>query len=214
MAPISHRLVLPRPAGDDAKIVVMDGDDHMQPVSATKLTYEDFLGFPDDGQRHELIDGVHFVTPSPATKHQRVSGRLFACLFNYLRLHPIGEVFSAPFDVVLSNHDVVEPDLLVVLADQSAIVTDQHVRGAPALVIEILSPGTRRTDEGAKSRLYDRVGVREYWLVDPVRDVIVVRRRSPDGPLAPTAEWSRQEGSAAGSPLLPGLSLPLEELFQ
>src|SRR5471030_1346050 len=91
----------------------MSGRDAMnQAAPGVKLTYEDFLLFPDDGQRHELIDGEHYVTPCPITKHQRVSGNLHWLLRSYLEVHPIGEVFYAPFDVIFSDFDVVEPDLL------------------------------------------------------------------------------------------------------
>ena len=83
----------------------MDGRNDMRPTPA-KLTYDDFVNFPDDGQRHELIDGEHYVTPSPATVHQRLVGRLYLALGNWLQRRPIGEVFLAPFDVVLSQHDV------------------------------------------------------------------------------------------------------------
>jgi Uma2 family endonuclease len=127
----------------------MDGRNEMKPTSA-KLTYDDFVNFPDDGQRHELIDGEHYVTPSPAMIHQRLVGRLHLAIGKWLEEHPVGEVFLAPFDVVLSDHDVVEPDL-VVLSSQHDILTKLHVRGTPALVIEVLSPGTRRRDMGLKT---------------------------------------------------------------
>ena len=81
------------------------------PGASVKFTYEDFLSFPDDGKRHEIIGGEHYVTPSPNTKHQRVVMRLAIAMGRYLEQRPIGEVFSAPFDVVLSDIDVVEPDL-------------------------------------------------------------------------------------------------------
>jgi Uma2 family endonuclease len=181
--------------------------------ASTKLTYEDFLNFPDDGRRHELIDGEHYVTPSPNTRHQRLVGRLFDAIYGHLKVSPDGEVFLAPFDVVISNFDVVEPDLLVVAADQSDILTDKHVRGTPALVIEILSPGTRKTDEITKRRLYDRAGVREYWIVDPELDVVKVFRREPHG-LARVAELSREAGENLTTPLLPGLAISLPELFR
>jgi Uma2 family endonuclease len=183
----------------------------MKAAPAEKLTYADFLRFPDDGLRHELIDGEHYVTPSSATVHQRLVGRLHIALARYLEAHPIGEVFLAPLDVVLSVHDIVEPDLFVVLQDQVDIVCEPHVAGAPALVVEILSPGTRRRDEGIKRRLYDRVGVREYWLIDPAVSTVVAHRRQPPGGL--TAEPPIGLEDALASPLLPGFSLPLRDLF-
>ena len=183
----------------------------MKPTSA-KLTYDDFVNFPDDGQRHELIDGEHYVTPSPATIDQRLVGRLYLALGNWLQDHPVGEVFLAPFDVVLSQHDVVEPDLLLVLSDQSEIVTPLHVRGAPALVVEVLSPGTRRRDLGLKRQLYDRVGVREYWLVDPDERTVTICRRSSDGAFADNMPLG--DAGVISSAVLPGFSLRIGQLFQ
>jgi len=193
-------------------MAAMDGPDRMKPTSTAKLTYEDFLSFPDDGRRHELIDGEHYVTASPATKHQRLVGRLHASLFLYLQSRGTGEVFTAPFDVVLSSSDVVEPDLLVVLEDQADILTDQHVRGAPAIVIEILSPATRVRDEQLKRGLYERAGVREYWLVDPQRDAITLCGRAPDGGLVAVVHLASSE--TLTSSLLPGFSMPLSDLFR
>ena len=136
------------------------------PTSArldTRLTYDDFVLFPDDGLRHEIIDGVHYVTPSPTRRHQRISRRLSFALESYLRAHPsAGEMFYAPFDVVMSNWDVVEPDLLVIAGDQQDILTEKNVQGAPALVIEILSPGTRtarRADQAPAVRADRRARV-------------------------------------------------------
>lgn len=90
-------------------------------------------------------------------------------------------MFLSPFDVVFSFHDVVEPDLVFVAPDQLDILTDKNIQGAPALVIEIVSPSTRRRDEQLKRRLYERTGVREYWLVHPDRGTVVVFRRAADG---------------------------------
>jgi Uma2 family endonuclease len=133
------------------------------PASDTRLTVDDFLLFPDDGKRHEIIDGVHYVTPSPILRHQAISGRLYLSLGNFLAAHPsLGRVYYAPLDVIFSRYDVVEPDLLVVAGDQLDILTTKNVQGAPAIVVEILSPGTRKVDEQVKRRLFERGGVREY----------------------------------------------------
>jgi Uma2 family endonuclease len=177
---------------------------------ARKLTYADFLSFPEDGRRHELIDGAHYVTPAPVTVHQRLLGALYVALHQYLENHPIGEVFLSPIDVVLSDHDVVEPDLLLVLDDQSDLVTEKHLVGAPALVIEILSPTTRARDRGIKRRLFERTGVREYWLVDP-RDAAIDVYRARQCELG--LESSFMAGDTLTSPLLPGFALELRSLF-
>ncbi len=186
----------------------------MQPARAEPIryTYEDYLTFPDDGRRHELIDGEHFVTPAPLRRHQRLSMRLAFGLEAWLREHPVGEVYAAPLDVILSDVDVVEPDLLFV-SNERAEILGKWVHGAPDLVVEILSPGTRRVDEVTKRRLYERVGVREYWIVDGEIDVVKIYRRQHDGNFPRVADLSREEGHSLDTPLLPGFSLSLAELF-
>lgn len=181
--------------------------------STVRLTYDDLVAmFPeDDGLRHELIDGEHFVTPSPATRHQMLSLRLTLALGNHLEAHPEqGSLFVARFDVVMTPYDVVEPDLLVVLGDQQDILTEKNVQGAPGLVVEILSPSTRKRDLTLKRQLFDREGVREYWIVDPDRNSVAVYRRVDDGsfPLATTLE--AKDADTLTTPLLPGWQLPLK----
>jgi len=103
-----------------------------------RLTYDDFVLFPDDGKRHEIIDGEHYVTPSPSARHQRLVLRLSVATANYLAEHPgVGEVFSSPLDVLLSRYDVVEPDVLFIAGDQADVVTEKNVQGPPALVVEV-----------------------------------------------------------------------------
>lgn len=179
----------------------------------TRLTYDDLVAmFPDeDGVRRELIGGELFVTPSPLVRHQRIVGRLGRFLGNYLEAHPdVGETLSAPLDCIMTPHDVVEPDVLVVLSDQN-VLTEKHIHGAPAIVAEVHSHGTRKRDQTLKRDLFDRHGVREYWMVDPDRDQVIVYRRVADGsfPLAATLDASE----TLTTPLLPGWSLSLAKLF-
>ena len=191
----------------------MPGSDEMKPAGV-KLTYDDFLLFPDDGMRHELIDGEHYVTPSPNTKHQTVSMTLAVLIGGWLEVNPMGRLYHAPFDVVFSRFDVVEPDLLYLSNDRAAdVLTPQHVRGAPDMVIEIGSPGTRARDETKKRVLYERTGVTEYWFVDPEIDVVRIYRRSGDG-FARPVELSRETNDVLTTSLLPGLELPLARLFR
>ena len=185
--------------------------------STAKLTYDDLVAmFPDeDGVRRELIDGELFVTPSPFIQHQRLVQRLALSLGNHLEAHPDqGEAFTAPLDVVMTPHDVVEPDVLVVLGDQLDVLTDKHIHGAPGIVVEILSQGTRKRDLTIKRQLFDREGVREYWIVDPDRRSIAVYRRADNGtfPLATTLE--AKDAETLTTPLLPGWQLSLERLFR
>jgi Uma2 family endonuclease len=193
----------------------MSGSDRVNPANpGVKLTYDDFVLFPDDGLRHELIDGEHYVTPSPNTRHQRISGNLFLLMGTWLEEHAIGRLFYAPFDVVFSNFDVVEPDLLYLSNERAAdVITPQHVRGAPNLVIEIGSPGTRGRDETIKRKLYERSEVDEYWIVDPETDVVRVYRREAKG-FGRVTELSREAGDVLTTPLLPGLDLPLSRIFR
>jgi Uma2 family endonuclease len=179
-----------------------------------KLTYDDFALFPeDDGQRHELIDGVHVVSPCPNTKHQTVLINLVYLIRAWLEDHPVGRVFAAPFDVVLSNFDVVEPDLLYMSNQRAdAILTAQHVRGVPELVVEIGSPGTQRRDDTIKKPLYERSGVSEYWMVDPVLEVVRVYRQTAGG-FKPAIKYGREADDTLRTPLLPGLDLPLSRIF-
>jgi len=179
-----------------------------------KLNYDDFVLFPDDGQRHELIDGEHCVTPSPNLKHQQISLNLIVVIGAWLEDHPAGRLFHAPFDVVFSDFDVVEPDILFLSHERAAeVLTSANVRGAPELVIEIGSPSTRKRDETIKRHLYERAGVSEYWVVDPELDVIRVYRRETERFGRPS-ELSAEAGDVLTTPLLPGIELPLTRIFR
>ena len=200
-------------AYDDGRMSRMAGR-REAPATRVKLTYDDFVLFPDDGLRHELIDGEHCVTPSPNTKHQTVSGNLFLAIGMWLETHPIGRVYHAPLDVVFSDFDVVEPDLLYISNERrKEIVTTQHVRGVPELVIEIGSPTTRTRDETIKLRLYERAGVLEYWFVDTDADVVRVHRREGDR-FSGAVELPRADGDALATPLMPGLEVTLDRVFR
>ncbi|MDH4154941.1 MAG: Uma2 family endonuclease [Nitrospira sp.] len=179
---------------------------------SVRFNYDDFLLFPEDGKRHEIIDGDHFMTPSPNTKHQRISGNLFNALTNFLKVRKNGEVFAAPYDVILSDEDIVEPDLLFVSAARAAIITEKNIQGPPDLVVEILSAGTRKTDEVVKRKLYERYGVREYWIVDPELETIKIHRLTDQGYVR-APELTHEAHDSLSSPLLPGFQMPLTDLF-
>lgn len=177
-----------------------------------QFTYEDYLLFPEDGRRHELVDGEHFMTPAPSTRHQKIVGNLVRFLKNHVACTKAGEVFVAPTDVVLSNLDVVQPDLLFVRAARASIITENNIQGPPDLVIEILSPTSRKIDETVKRKLYERHGVGEYWIVDPELETVDIRRMSEQGYVR-AAELSLEAGHAVETPLLPGLRLDLSDIF-
>ncbi len=135
--------------------------------SRIKLTYEDYLTFPDDGQRHEIVDGDHVVNPSPSSYHQTLVTRICVQLFLQVEKAGLGRVLVSPMDVRLSTVDIVQPDILVVLEPRTEIIEEKCVRGAPDLAVEIVSESTARRDRGLKKARYEKFGVTEYWVVDP-----------------------------------------------
>ncbi|TDA66977.1 MAG: Uma2 family endonuclease [Clostridia bacterium] len=137
------------------------------PAGRILLTYEDYCALPNDGKRYEILEGVLHVAPAPNIRHQRVSRRLELILALYVEANQLGEVFDAPVDVVLSPHNVAQPDLIFVSRGRSQCVTEKNIAGSPDLVVEILSPSTALVDRLTKSQIYARHGVDYYWLVDP-----------------------------------------------
>ena len=173
-----------------------------------KLTYDDYARIPDDGNRYEIIDGELYLNPAPNAKHQIVLLNILRALDRYARANACGEVFFAPFDVVLSKHNVVQPDVLYIGNEQMEILTAANVQGAPDIAIEILSEGTRKKDETKKRKAYERFGVSEYWIVDPLDEdsVRIFRFKGK--------KYERRiVGGNITSPLLPGFSLPLRDVF-
>jgi Uma2 family endonuclease len=137
-------------------------------VSTTSLlTYADYAKIPADGRRHEIIAGAHFVNPAPNLYHQHVSRHLQHQLFLNIELTGQGVVINAPVDLQLGEHDIVQPDLVVVSKERRRIMTPTRVKGIPDLVVEILSPSNTKHDTELKRALYQRCGVPEYWIVSP-----------------------------------------------
>lgn len=132
----------------------------------TKLTYEDYVLFPNDGYRHEIIQGRHYMNPAPSPRHQSVSRHIQFQLYQQIELAGLGQVIDAPIDLQLSATDVVQPDIVIVLKDKR-IITPTKIKGVPDLVVEILSPSTRNYDQQLKKQLYEQSQVPEYWIVDP-----------------------------------------------
>jgi Uma2 family endonuclease len=152
----------------------------MSVPAALKLTYEDYALLPED-RRYEVVDGELFVTPAPTPFHQVVSERIGYLLSDHLRRTGEGVMFYAPCDVVLSTHDVVQPDILVVLAVHRSVIGEKYIGGAPDLVVEVLSPSTETRDQVVKAKRYAAFGVREMWLVDPAAKTIEVLVNAGDG---------------------------------
>ena len=177
---------------------------------AFKFTYEDYRTAPPD-KRYELLDGELLSTPAPNLRHQDIQARLGSRLSRFIEERALGKLFFAPCDVVLSDTDVVQPDLLFVSREREHLLRNgDNVRGAPDLVVEILSPATAERDRGHKRALYAKHGVKEYWLVDPAAETVSILRPSA-GALVVTRTFGRNE--TLRSPLLAGFELDLDDVF-
>lgn len=173
-----------------------------------KLTYEDFLKMPEDNLRREIIDGELLVNAAPVSRHQRIVGLLYYRIREFLEQNPgVGEIFVAPLDVLLSQFDVVEPDLVFVAEADSGIVTARNVQGLPTLLIEVMSDPA--VDRRRKKDLYEKFGVPEYWIVDQARSEVEIYVLSAGA----YGEPSRfRSGDVIRSDKLPGFSFEVVEL--
>ena len=181
-------------------------------VRPIKFTLEDYLLFPDDGKRHELIDGEHYMTPAPNPRHQTISSNLHRIIGGFIHEKHLGRLFSAPTDVVLSEYDVVQPDLFFIATPRLTMIGESRIEGAPDLAVEILSVTTRKADEMIKRKLYERYGVSEYWIVDPELQMIKVFRMTDHG-YTRAVELSLEAQGSLTTPLLPDLSISLTDIF-
>lgn len=146
------------------------------PARPIPMTIREYRLLPEDGRRWELVDGEFVMTPAPSTKHQRVSRKLQYELMTQLERTGLAEVINAPIDVVFDDVNVVQPDLVIVASARTSIITERAVEGPPDVLVEILSPTSVDRDRHLKRRLYAHFGVREYWIVDPLRGFLEAYR--------------------------------------
>ena len=147
------------------------------PATQTHWTVDMVHALPDDGKRYEIIDGELFVTPAPSFDHQDTAFLLARRLHAYLATQRVGHMFMAPTDVIFGPRTLVQPDVVVVPLNAGKRPRTQAEAGKPVLAIEIVSPGSARTDRVRKRSLYQREGIPEYWIVDP--DARVIERWRP-----------------------------------
>ncbi|HEX6185656.1 MAG TPA: Uma2 family endonuclease [Pyrinomonadaceae bacterium] len=179
---------------------------------APLLTTDDLIALPDDGNTYELIEGELIVSGIPSLTHQRVIVNLTTLLKNYLDQTQIGEVFSTP-GVIFDRHNSVIPDIVFVTNEQlERIGAEPHIRLAPALAVEVVSPGREnaRRDRVKKLRVYGKFGVGEYWVADPESRTVEIYRPA-DGALALVATVGGDEEII--SPLLPGFACRASRVF-
>jgi len=194
----------------------MKGSDQVKEAAArypsgkTRLTYEDYRQLPA-GLRYELVEGDLRMMSSPGTRHQEISKRLLGLFLEQIEKKGLGKVYQAPYDVILSEHNVVQPDLLFVSRDRLGIITPENVQGAPDLVVEILSESTQRWDRETKRRIYARYGVREMWIVDPAAEIVEVAAHNVDN-LVTAGIYG--PGTDVSSPLLPQIKLNPADLLR
>jgi len=174
-----------------------------------KLTYEDYLNLPDDGKRHEIIDGEHYMTPAPQTRHQIVLVNLTRILSDYTVDNDSGYVMVAPTDVLLSETTIVQPDLLFIPKEREDIIKKNFIEGAPDLIVEILSPGREKLDRVTKMKHYAAFGVREYWLID--HEARILEQYVLKGQLFQRAGVFTDDFSSL---LFPGLTISLSNIFK
>ena len=182
----------------------------VRPKPAIKFTVKEYMTTLPD-KRYQLLDGEMILAPSPTQRHQAIGAQLFVALRQFVNDNGLGRVWFAPLDVILSEFDVAQPDILFVSNARSEIVTEANIQGAPDLVVEIFSPSTEEIDRGYKRVLYGRHGVQEYWLVNPDAETVEVITMGPEG-LDPQASYRR--GETLSSLLLQGLSIDLDLIFR
>lgn len=180
--------------------------------SGLRMEADAFLELPDDGYKYELLDGVVVMSPRPSPAHQSAGGEVYLQLAKYLADHPVGRVFYE-VDVHLgagpSGGDIVyAPDLIFVAADRVRSMQERIV-GAPDLVMEVISRGSRRMDTTTKRADYERFGVKEYWIVDPQREAMTFLRLE-QGKFVEVAATSGGLSSVA----VPGFVLDVERVFK
>ena len=174
-----------------------------------QFSYQDSQRLPED-KRYEILDGNLYIVSSPNTKHQRISKKLLVALTRQVEGRNLGEIFVAPYDVILSDDNIVQPDIFFIAGGRVGLVGKLNLQGAPDLVIEILSAGSRKRDLETKKKIYARFGIGEYWIVDPDAEAVEVKIWSEIGFLR-HAVYARSR--CLSSPLLPAVKIRLQDIF-
>ncbi len=180
----------------------------MNVSGASEWTYSEYARLPDDGNRYEVIDGEVCMTPAPGPHHQRVAAKLFAALAEYVEREGLGEMLW-DVDLLFVSGQYLRPDMLFVPTAAAAGVSDRGMEETPGLVLEVLSPHSKRIDRIKKPVRYRDFGVPEYWVVDPEGRAIERYRLAADAPpevYAETLVWQPE-------PDKPALRLDVQSLF-
>ena len=181
------------------------------PIRKKVHTYEDYLALPDDRKQYQILEGELVMTPAPFVIHQQIGLRLKLRFVQFVETHSLGYVFDAPCDVVLSKTNVLQPDILFISNQNIKVITEKNIQGAPDLVVEIISPSTAYYDLFDKKEIYQKFGVKEYWLVDPKKEWIEIH--TLDKGSYQLHHRAAKKGSVQ-SKLLIGFAVDLKELFK
>ena len=179
-----------------------------------KVTWEEFRNMElddNDPYIYELFNGIIMKRAAPSLIHQKASRNLVTDITNFLRLNPLGEVYSAPVDVEFDKYNAFQPDLAFVSNERSFLFEDgDYIKGAPDLIVEIISPGNVRRDRVEKKEICQQFAVREYWLIDPLSqtvEIYVMRDNAYQ-----LHDFLEQTGKAT-STVLTGFELEISTLF-
>lgn len=178
--------------------------------TAVKFTYEEYRTLPENGRHYQVVDGDLIMSPAPTTRHQHILASIFVELWGFAKSRRRGVVLCSPLDVILSEDNVVQPDIVYVSNKRRSIVVREGFRGTPDLCVEILSPSNRDLDLNAKRLLYARFGLPELWIVDPDANTLHLFRLH-ENHQAPLKVFGAND--TLTSRLLPGFSLALNEVF-
>jgi Uma2 family endonuclease len=175
-----------------------------------RFNYRDYALLPEE-KRYEIIDGEMYMAPAPGFAHQEILGTLFVLLRSHVRDRGLGVVVVAPFDVILSEEDIVQPDIVYVAEKRRHIISQRGCEGAPDLVVEVLSPSSAQRDSELKAKLYAKYGVSEYWLVDPMAGTVAVLTLADEGYMQ---QATHRAGEVVGSRVISGLSVDVSHVFE
>lgn len=179
------------------------------PSTEKVYTYEDYTKLPE-GAPYQLIGGRLVMTPAPSTYHQIISARLMMKFADFAQRKGVGLVLYAPIDVYFEETETYQPDIVFISRERLNIIADERIKGAPDMIIEILSPRTAYYDLKKKFKVYERHGVREYWIVDPEdRSIAVYENREGEFTLA----WEVTRKGKIESKVILGFELEVETIW-
>lgn len=179
-------------------------------ATSSLLTAEDYKVMAEGPPWYQLVDGILEMAPAPNRFHQQISRNLEFIIFAYLKQHPLGEIYNAPFDVYLNETNVFQPDLVYVSNENAQVLVDAGIEGVPDLVVEILSPSNFRLDRGRKLRVYAAMKVPHCWIIEPSAERIEIWNLEDDLQ-KPAARFG--PGDFLECPLFPGLKIDVAEVF-